>query len=76
MSETRHFLPPSIWMQRLFDAKAARQGGVVRRKLRDVELIVGKAAFEAELRRRGYHAVQNGDQIVVFCNNEPVRVLC
>ena len=76
MTETRRFLPPAIWMQRLFDAKAARQGGVVRRKLRDVELIVGKAAFEAESRPRGFHAIENGDQIVVFCNNEPVRVLC
>lgn len=76
MTETRRFLPPAIWMQRLFDAKAARQGGVVRRSTRDVELVVGRAAFEAEIRRRGYHAIQNGDQIVVFCNNEPIRVLC
>lgn len=76
MTETRRFLPPALWMQRLFDAKAARQGGVVRRSTRDVDLIIGRAAFEAEIRRRGYHAIQNGDQIVVFCNNEPIRVLC
>lgn len=66
----------ALWMQRLFDAKSARRGGVVRRSLRDIDLIVGRAAFEAEIRRRGYRAIQNGDQVIVLCNNEPVRFLC
>ncbi|MGR3804806.1 N-(5'-phosphoribosyl)anthranilate isomerase [Marinibacterium profundimaris] len=69
-----HHLPPDLWMQRIFDAKAARQGQVVRRSLRDLERVVGRAAFEQELRRRGYHAVLNGDQVVIFCNNDPVRI--
>ncbi|MGV6849016.1 MAG: N-(5'-phosphoribosyl)anthranilate isomerase [Marinibacterium sp.] len=76
MTEIRRFLPPDLWMQRMFDAKAARQGGVVRRNIRDIELIVGRDAFTREISRRGYHAIRNGDQVVVFCNNEPVEVLC
>ncbi len=76
MSVTRTHLPPALWMQRIFDAKSARQGGVVRRNLRDLELVVGRDAFERELRRRGYHAVINGNQVVVFCNNEPIQVMC
>lgn len=67
-------LPPDLWMQRIFDAKAAREGHVVRRSLRDLELIVGTSAFEREIRRRGYHAVINGQQVVIFCNNEPIRL--
>ena len=61
-------LPPELWMQQLFDAKSARQGGVVRRKLADVECNVGLDAFLAEIRRRGYHAVENSGLVVVFCS--------
>lgn len=61
-------------MQRIFDAKAAREGHVVRRSLSDIDLIVGRDAFGRELQRRGYHAVLNGDQVVIFCNNQPIRL--
>lgn len=46
-----------------------------RRKFRDIEWIVGLDAFEREIRRRGYRAALNGDQIVVFCNRAPVRII-
>ncbi|WP_428924752.1 N-(5'-phosphoribosyl)anthranilate isomerase [Marinibacterium sp. SX1] len=74
MSHISRHLPPDLWMQRIFDAKAAREGQVVRRSIRDMEMIVGREAFEQELRRRGYHAVLNGEQVVIFCNNEPIRI--
>ncbi|MDW4496387.1 hypothetical protein R5H30_00210 [Sulfitobacter sp. D35] len=60
-------------MRHVFSSKAARDGGVVRRSIRDIERFVGRAAFEAELRRRGYRAVENAGQLVVFCNQESVR---
>ncbi|UWQ55819.1 hypothetical protein K3721_09625 [Leisingera caerulea] len=62
-------------MQQIFDVKSARQGGVVRRKLRDAERNVGLPRLQTEVKRRGYHAVLNGDQVVIFCNNDPVRLL-
>jgi hypothetical protein len=76
MPELYALVPPEIWMLQLFTAKSAREGGIVRRQVRDVERIVGRRAFECELRRRGYHAVENAGQFIIFCNNEPVRVLC
>lgn len=63
-------------MQKVFEARSARQGRVVRGRLRDIKLIAGQSNFEAEVRRRGYHAVQNGDQVIVFCNNQPARFMC
>ena len=75
MSDVKRLIPPEIWMQQVFDAKAARQGGVVRRSRRDIDRTVGWPMFEAELRRRGYHAVENSGQVVIFCNNAPIRVL-
>ncbi len=76
MSELKRLIPPEIWMQQVFEAKAARQGGVVRRSRRDIERTVGWPVFEAELLRRGYHAVENAGQVVIFCNNGPIQVLC
>ncbi len=69
-------LPADVWMQQIFDAKSARQGGVVRRKLRDVERNVGLDVFLREIQRRGFHAVENSGQVVIFCNNAPIQVLC
>ncbi|MEL6172395.1 MAG: hypothetical protein AAFS08_15745 [Pseudomonadota bacterium] len=63
-------------MQRIFDAKAAREGGVVRRSLRDVDRIVGRETFLLEMRRRGYHVVENAGQVVIFCNQDKLRLLC
>ncbi|MEL6410405.1 MAG: N-(5'-phosphoribosyl)anthranilate isomerase [Pseudomonadota bacterium] len=69
-------MPVEIWMQRIFDAKAAREGGVVRRSLRDVDRIVGRETFLLEMRRRGYHVVENAGQVVIFCNQDKLRLLC
>jgi hypothetical protein len=67
-------LAPDLWLRQLFSAQAARDGGVVRRQVRDVEQIVGCATFEHELRRRGFRAVENAGQYVIFCNRGPVRL--
>lgn len=61
------------WFRHLFASQAARDGGVVRRKVRDMERMVGRAAFRAEIARRGYTAVENAGQVIVFCNAESVR---
>ena len=64
---------PEAWFDHLFDAKAARRGGIVRRRVKDMERCVGRARFAQELARRGYSAVENAGQVVVFCNSEPLR---
>lgn len=75
MTERLALMPPEIWLAQMFASRAARDGGVVRRKVRDVERIVGRARFEAELTRRGYRAVENAGQFVIFCNREPLRII-
>ncbi len=62
-------------MRDLFSSKAARDGKVIRRKSEDIERLVGWPLFTAELDRRGYHAVEKCGQVVIFCNQAPVRVL-
>ena len=50
-------------------------GAIIRRKVRDVERYIGREAFLAETNRRGFPVVENAGQIVIFCNNEPIRRL-
>ena len=64
---------PEMFFATLFDSKAARDGAVVRRKVWDVERLVGRAAFLAELKRRGFAVVEDAGQFVILCNSEPVR---
>lgn len=68
-------LSPENWLAGLFSSKAARDGSVIRRKMRDIERFVGRDAFLLELERRGYHAIENSGQVVIFCNQEPIRRL-
>lgn len=67
-------LSAETWMQHLYSSKAARNGAVFRRKTRDIERYVGRSAFEAELKLRGFHAVENAGQIATFCNQEAVHL--
>lgn len=73
MSDPPKPLRPEDWLLHLFSSRAAAEGGVVRRKTRDIERIVGRERFRLELERRGFRAVENGGQTVVFCNREPLR---
>ena len=68
-------LSANAWVTHLFTAKAVREGWVIRRKRRDIERYVGRHAFEQELGRRGYHTMKNAGQLIVYFNQEPVRVI-
>lgn len=71
-------LPPRTedqFLGELFASKAARDGAVIRRQVRDVERYVGRGAFMEEMRRRGFAVVENAGQFVIFCNREPLRRL-
>ncbi|MEL7258795.1 MAG: aspartate aminotransferase [Pseudomonadota bacterium] len=68
-------LSPDIWLRDLFTSKAVQQGGVIRRKARDIERFVGMGRFMEEIDRRGYQVAENSGQIVIFCNRSPIRFL-
>lgn len=68
-------LSPEHWMLDLFSSKAARSGAVIRRKARDIERYVGMSRFLNECSRRGYQAIANADQVIIICNQAPLRRL-
>ena len=73
MPELPPHLTAEIWLNQVFSSTEARRGGVVKRKIRDVERIVGREAFALEVVQRGCQAVENGQHFVVFCNRAPIR---
>lgn len=68
-------MTPKLRLRQLSDPKSALNGGVVQRKVSDVDRMVGRLAFEVDLRRHGFRAVQNGTMYVVFCNHEYLRLI-
>jgi hypothetical protein len=68
-------LSPYQFFAEFFGSRAARDGEVIRRKVRDVERFVGREVFLDEMRRRGFPVIENAGQFVVFCNNAPIRRL-
>jgi hypothetical protein len=73
MTAMPQYLSPDHWVSHLFSSQAAREGGVIRRKIRDVERFVGREPFLDEMRRRGFPVVENSGQFVIFCNQDPIR---
>ncbi len=66
-------LTPDAFFADLFRTRSARTGAVVRRKVEDVERIVGRPIFLAEVRRRGFHAYENAGQFIIVCNRDPLK---
>ncbi len=75
MNRLPEVISPEKWIVHLFSARSVAEGGCVRRKVSDVERLVGRDRFLHEVRRRGFRVVENAGQFIVFCNREPVHVL-
>ena len=65
---------PDIWLDRIFSAKSAGTGGVVRRSRNWVATEIGIACFEAAVRSRGFHLIEAGQQLVVICHSGPITL--
>jgi hypothetical protein len=66
-------IDPEAWMRTVFSSRDAGRGGVIKRQICDVERIVGRNVFLAEVERRGWQALENGRHFIVCCNAEPIR---
>ena len=68
-------VPAAPWVSQLFSSQSARKGSVVRRSRRWVEREVGREEFEREVRRRGFHLIETGDQMIVVCHAGAIRIV-
>ena len=46
-------ITPDRWIIQMFSARAAAEGGMIRRQVADVERLVGRERFLFEVRKRG-----------------------
>jgi hypothetical protein len=67
---------PDRWLVHFFSARAGAEGGTIRRKVADVERLVGRDRFVFEVRRRGFHLMENAGQFIVICNQDRLDILC
>ncbi len=63
------------WLDQIFRAKSASNGGVIRRRIADVDREVGRDLFELEVRRRGFHLLVSDGHFINICNNGPIGFL-
>jgi hypothetical protein len=66
----------SEWIEQIFDAHAAQNGGVVRRSVADVQYYASRAQLLAAVRLRGFHLIETGDQFIIICNQGVLRIHC
>ena len=64
------------WLMQVFQCRAAKIGGVIRRQIIDVEREVGADAFVAEVRRRGFRLIRTSHYYVIICDDGPIQLIC
>lgn len=69
-------VPNPSWFAAVFNAKACKNGGILRRAIRDVHREVGREIFIAEVQNRGWHLIETGGQYIVLCNQGEFRIIC
>jgi len=61
------------WLMGLFSADEVRKGGIVRRRVRDVNKCSSLKDLKKEVGRRGFHLFRTGNQYIVVCNKGDLR---
>ncbi len=66
----------SAWLDQIFQADAAANGGVVRRSRADVDEYSSLGDLIDEARKRGFHVIETGGQVVILCHSGELLIHC
>jgi hypothetical protein len=69
-------MSPYEFFNDIFRAKAAKSGGIVRRRIANVRKYASFDYLQKEVKARGFHLIETGDQYVVICSAGHVRLHC
>ncbi len=61
------------FFNRIFAAKAAKNGGIVRRKITAIEKHASFELLVEEVEQRGFHMIETKDQYVIVCNSDSCK---
>jgi len=59
----------------MFESETAKKGGVIRRKVSDINKYASVQLLVAEVKRRGFPMLETGGWFVIFCNSQPYKVI-
>lgn len=62
-------MSPYEFINQIFEAKAVANGGIVRRKIANVQKYASFSYLLKEVEARGFHLIETGDQYVIICNS-------
>jgi len=65
---------PQGWLDLIFSAKSAQNGGVVRHNISWVEKEIGRQSFENAVRDRGFYLIETGNQFIIICHRGEIRL--
>ncbi|MGY3437099.1 MULTISPECIES: N-(5'-phosphoribosyl)anthranilate isomerase [unclassified Marinovum] len=68
-------MTPDRWLHAVFAAQAVNRGGVIQRRMRDIERYAGLDRFREEVARRGFQLIENNGTYIVLCNAARARLL-
>jgi hypothetical protein len=67
---------PYAYIRAIFRADSAKTGGIVRRRVEDVHEKASLSALQEEVKARGFHLLESGEQYIVICNAGEFKVHC
>ena len=76
MSYLRPVHSNDTWFDHVFSAKAVSKGGVIRRSKADVDRTIGRDRLKLEVRKRGFHLAEAGNQFLIICDRGDIRLIC
>jgi phage baseplate assembly protein gpV len=65
----------NTWIKQIFQAGQVAKGNIVRRKKSSVTRYATLAQLEAEVRKRKFHLIETGDQVIVICNSGNIKIV-
>lgn len=67
----------SSWIAQIFCSQAARNRGIVRRRVTDVRHFSSPCELERAVRARGFHMFLSGDHYVIVCDPKgELQIVC
>jgi len=64
------------WTRKWFSANQANNGGIIRRNRKNVEKYSNLNVVIAEAKKRGWHVIETGNQIVLLCHEGELVIHC
>lgn len=64
------------WINQVFEANAVNKGGIVRRNIGDVIKFASPDELIDEVKKRGFHLIETGEQFVIICNSGALKIYC